>query len=76
MSPRREHSPASEKIRPYLLHVAIAIFLRLDGQRAEAVREEIDDRDFQFGEEVLQLRHPLHPDETGAADEDGGALLV
>mmetsp|Transcript_1958 Transcript_1958/g.4457 ORF Transcript_1958/g.4457 Transcript_1958/m.4457 type:complete len:211 (-) Transcript_1958:576-1208(-) len=48
------------------LHVPVAVGGRRVGQGAEALVQEIDDREPQVREEILQLSDPLHPDETSS----------
>eukprot|EP00414_Alexandrium_minutum_P001597 CAMPEP_0113822170 /NCGR_PEP_ID=MMETSP0328-20130328/2107_1 /TAXON_ID=39455 /ORGANISM="Alexandrium minutum" /LENGTH=538 /DNA_ID=CAMNT_0000790107 /DNA_START=31 /DNA_END=1648 /DNA_ORIENTATION=+ /assembly_acc=CAM_ASM_000350 len=59
-----------------LVHVLRAVVRGAVRQGAEAPVQEVDDRELELGEEVLQLRDPLDADEAGAHHEDRGLLLV
>mmetsp|Transcript_97285 Transcript_97285/g.274254 ORF Transcript_97285/g.274254 Transcript_97285/m.274254 type:complete len:320 (+) Transcript_97285:320-1279(+) len=58
------------------VHVRGAVVGGAVGQRAQAAGQRVDDGELHVGEEVLDLRGPLHTDEAGANDEASGLPLV
>ena len=58
------------------VHVLRAVVGSAVRQRSQATRQEVDDRQLDIWEEVLDLRGPLNADEAGSNDENRGLLLV
>mmetsp|Transcript_39719 Transcript_39719/g.102870 ORF Transcript_39719/g.102870 Transcript_39719/m.102870 type:complete len:320 (-) Transcript_39719:216-1175(-) len=58
------------------VHVRGAVLGGAVGQRAQTAGQGVDDGELHVGEEVLDLRGPLHTDEAGADDEASGLPLV